>query len=162
MSQPDTHHQSAYTYTPSSAASTRQLLESTATTTPQQSSSTSSSDNSINTSAPADPATDLAFRPQVFKRRSTNYTDADAAARSATASAAHSSGGGATATTAAPEARAARQDETDSASSGTGWKPRLNGRTQSWNRQDLIHAMQMSSTGGGQGAGFSEVPSARP
>lgn len=129
-----------YKYTPSSSHATRAVLTSASTSTQPQS--------PIN---PADPPTstqtDAPFRPQVFRRKSTNYADAAAAALEATASSADAS---LPQEDGQSDGRSAPEDTTGAGTGKAGgsvaWKPAF-GRKQSWNRQDLKHSMQMSQVG---------------
>lgn len=103
------------------------------------------------------------FKPQVFRRSSTNYEDADAAARQAKgAPQQHSleqtdvSDGG------RRQDNDKMEERRDSGVAGAalGWKPQY-GRTQSWDKQDWKHALQMGEVVGtqkveGDMLGFSE------
>lgn len=114
---------SAYKYTPSSSASTRQLIESDATS-PTTTSFTSSTNN---TTAPS--STSIPSRPANISRRSSNYADAAAAAKTA---------------------------ENDGKTGVAGWKPNF-ARKQSWSRQDAKRDLQMSVVGEGGGEGYSQA-----
>jgi hypothetical protein len=143
----ETHRNTAYKYTPSSARSTRQILDSTSISTSSPSQSTAS-----------DPS-ELSFRPQNYTRKSSNYAEADAHARAALAESSSN-------TNTAPENVGGDdigkgEENTANAGRGTGgvgWKPRY-GRMQSWNQQDMKRELQMSGVmpeGLGDLPGFSE------
>jgi hypothetical protein len=114
-----------YKYTPSSAHATRQVLE-------------SSEPTSSKTSDPKS----ADFRPQVFRRKSTNYADADAAARATLAESAQSS---VPQEDSPADGRVVEENKNETGTGGgsVNWKPKF-GRTQSWNQQDLRRSMQMS------------------
>jgi len=151
MTESNPQFQSAYKYTPSSSACTRQILDSTAKQDTQTSPPSTTSDSS--TSSNKDDS--ISFRPQIFQRRSSNYAIADAASRIATAETLHMSQ---SQEKGIDTKSALKMDKipTSTDESGIGWKPRY-GRKQSWNMQDLKRTMQMGNVKGAEGAGFSEI-----
>jgi len=152
MAESTSHPQSSYNYVPSSAASTRQVLESRPSNPPKAWSSTLPS---ATTSSGEE-----VFRPQVFQRRSSNYADADAAARIVHAMQLHDTSTAPATDSAPSKYKGDEATETSpntaasSAGIGTGWKPQL-GRAQSWNRQDLRRLMQMKTVPSDTGPGYS-------
>lgn len=148
MADSSSHTQSSsFTYVPSSAASTRHVLNSSPLNrTPQATKST----------LPDKATEEEDFHPHVFQRRSSNYADADAAARAMHAT--HLSDVKSTPRTATEPTSAYKKDEATETSptlnSSSGWKPQI-GRTQSWNKQDLRRLMQMAQVPSDVGAGYS-------